>query len=70
MTSYLLIVVSDYCDIMKVILTPEETEGFGNIRMEIIPFETELLGHNGFLSRLVESVYNLKIISIHLYLRI
>ena len=42
---YLVIIISDYCDIMEVILIPQETEGVGNIRLEIIPFETKLLRH-------------------------
>ena len=43
---YLVIFISDNCDVMEVILIPQETEGVGHIGLEIIPFEAELLRHN------------------------
>ena len=41
----LVLVVTDQGHVIEILLTPQSRESLGNIGLEIIPLQTELLGH-------------------------
>ena len=41
----LVLVVTDQGHVIEILLRPQSREGLGNVGLEIIPLQTELLGH-------------------------